>query len=246
MTLDMIRKYKTISEISGPLVFVKKITGVKYGDMVEITLPNGEKRLGNVLELSEGLAVVQVFGSTEGMDISNTVVKFLGHPFEIGVSEEMLGRVFSGLGKPLDGSPYPVAVEKRDVNGSAINPYAREVPSEFIQTGISVIDVMNTLVRGQKLPIFSASGLPHNELAVQIARQAKVLGKHEDFAVVFAALGITYEEAYFFMENFERSGALDHSVLFLNLANDSAVERLLTPRLAFWKFYWKMSVCKKY
>ena len=228
----MMREYKTIQEISGPLVFVKDVTGVGYNEVVEIKLPNGERKKGQVLDVSEGLAIVQVFGSTAGINITETSVKFLGEPMKLGLSLDMLGRAFTGLGVPKDGGPEIVADERRDINGLPINPYSRDVPSEFIQTGVSTIDTMNTLVRGQKLPIFSGSGLPHNQLAVQIARQAKVRGKDEKFAVVFAAIGVTHEEAAFFIKDFEKTGALENAVLFLNLADDPSVERLITPRLA--------------
>lgn len=226
------KEYKTITQIAGPLVFVEKVSGIGYNEIVEITLPDGEKKKGQVLEISEGLAVVQIFGTTTGLDTKKTSVKFLGETMKLGVSGEMLGRVFSGLGEPLDKAPKPVAEERVEIIGEAINPYSREPPAEFIQTGVSTIDGMNTLVRGQKLPIFSAAGLPHNHLAVQIARQAKVRGEGEEFAVVFAAVGITNEEANFFMRDFERTGALERAVLFLNLADDPSAERLITPRLA--------------
>ncbi len=225
------KEYKTIEEISGPLLFVENVKGVAYGEIVDILLENGEKRRGQVLDVSHGKAVVQVFGATMGID-KNSTVRFLGETLKFGVSEEMLGRVFNGLGEPIDNAPPPIAEERRDINGSAINPYNRKPPSDFINTGISTIDGMNTLVRGQKLPIFSGAGLPHNELAVQIARQAKVLGEDENFAVIFGAIGITKEEAHYFMKNFEKTGALDRAVLFLNLADDPSVERLITPRLA--------------
>jgi len=224
--------YKTISNISGPLVFVEGVKDAAYGEMVEIRLPNGERRQGQVLDSSKGLAVVQVFGRTLGMSIAKTAVRFLGETARLAVSDEMLGRVFDGLGNPRDNGPKIVSKEKRDIVGSGINPYSREEPSEFIQTGISSIDGMNTLVRGQKLPIFSGSGLPHNLLAAQIARQAKVLGTSESFAVVFAAMGITSEEANFFIKQFEESGALGRTVLFLNLSSDPSMERILTPRMA--------------
>ncbi len=226
------KEYKTVTQIAGPLVFVENVSGVGYSEIVEITLPDGEKKKGQVLEISEKVAVVQIFGTTTGLDTRKTSVKFLGETMKLGVSDEMLGRVFSGLGEPLDKAPKPVAEERVEIIGNAINPYSREPPAEFIQTGISTIDGMNTLVRGQKLPIFSAAGLPHNHLAVQIARQAKVRGEGEEFAVVFAAVGITNEEANFFMKDFERTGALERAVLFLNLADDPSAERLITPRLA--------------
>ncbi len=224
--------YKTISKISGPLVFVEGVQNAAYGEMVEVKLPNGEKRLGQVLDSGQGLAVVQVFGPTLGMSIAGTSVRFLGETARLAVSDEMLGRVFDGLGNPKDNGPKIISKEKRDLVGSGINPYSREEPSEFIQTGISNIDAMNTLVRGQKLPIFSGSGLPHNLLAAQIARQAKVLGTSESFAVVFAAMGITSEEANFFIRQFEGTGALGRTVLFLNLSSDPSMERILTPRMA--------------
>jgi len=224
--------YKTLSKIAGPLIFVEGIDNASYGEMVEIKLVNGDIRQGQVLDTKRGLAIVQVFGSTLGLDIKGTSTKFLGETATVSVSDEMLGRVFDGLGNPKDNGPKIVSKEKYDLVGSGINPYSREEPSEFIQTGMSNIDAMNTLVRGQKLPIFSGSGLPHNLLASQIARQAKVLGGSESFSVVFAAIGITSEEANFFIKQFEESGALDRTVLFLNLSSDPSMERILTPRLA--------------
>jgi V/A-type H+-transporting ATPase subunit B len=224
--------YKTTSKIAGPLVFVEGVKDAAYGEMVEVRLPNGERRQGQVLDSSQGLAVVQIFGPTLGMGIAGTAVRFLGETARLAVSDEMLGRVFDGLGNPRDDGPKIISKEKHDLVGSGINPYSREEPSEFIQTGISNIDVMNTLVRGQKLPIFSGSGLPHNLLAAQIARQAKVLGTSESFAVVFAAMGITSEEANFFIRQFEETGALGRTVLFLNLSSDPSMERILTPRMA--------------
>ncbi len=228
----LIKEYQTVEQIAGPLLFVKDVPNAAYNELVEIILPSGERVKGQVLDTSKGLAVVQIFGSTTGIDVPTTRVRFLGETLQLGVSDEMLGRVFNGLGEPRDKGPKIIAQEKIDIGGNAINPYSRAQPNEFIQTGISVIDGMNTLVRGQKLPIFSGAGLPHNELAVQIARQATVLGEESAFAVVFAAMGITYEEAYFFMKSFEKSGALDRTVLFLNLADDPSVERLITPRMA--------------
>jgi len=224
--------YKTIRQVAGPLLFVEGVSDAAYGEIVEITNALGERVRGQVLESGKGLAVVQVFGSTLGLDVNTSTVRFLGETARVGVSDEMLGRVFDGLGNPRDGGAPIVAKEKFDIVGSAINPYSREEPSEFIQTGISAIDGMNTLVRGQKLPLFSGAGLPHNVLAAQIARQAKVLGASEEFAVVFAAMGITSEEANFFMREFEETGALERSVLFLNLSSDPSMERVLTPRLA--------------
>jgi len=228
----MLKEYQTVTSIDGPLVFVDQVANAAYNEIVEIKMPNGEKRKGQVLETSKGRAVIQVFGSTTGLDVEKTRVKFLGDTMKIGVSEQMLGRVFNGLGEPRD-KGAPIVPEKMvDIIGAAINPVARQKPEDFIQTGISTIDGLNTLVRGQKLPIFSGSGLPHNELAVQIARQAKVRNKSESFAVVFAAVGITHEESSFFMKDFEATGALERSVLFLNLADDPSVERIITPRMA--------------
>jgi len=224
--------FKTLSKISGPLIFVEGVDNAAYGEMVEIKLPNGERRQGQVLDTRQGLAVVQVFGPTLGMTTSGTTTKFTGETAMMSVSDEMLGRVFDGLGNPRDNGPKIVSKQKVDLVGSGINPYAREEPSEFIQTGMSNIDGMNTLVRGQKLPIFSGSGLPHNLLAAQIARQAKVLGGSENFSVVFAAIGITSEESNFFIKQFEESGALGRTALFLNLSSDPSMERILTPRLA--------------
>lgn len=226
------KEYKTINQIAGPLVFVSDVSGVAYNEIVEIMLPDGERRKGQVLDVSENVAIVQVFGQTTGINTKDTSVRFLGETMRIGLSTEMLGRAFNGLGEPRDKGPKIIPKEKVDINGLPINPYSRETPSEFIQTGVSTIDAMNTLVRGQKLPIFSGAGLPHNQLAVQIARQAKVRGSGEKFAVVFAAVGITHEEASFFIRDFEKTGALENAVLFLNLADDPSVERIITPRLA--------------
>ena len=226
------KEYQTVTQVSGPLVFVENVSGVGYNEMAEVTLPSGEKKLGQVLEVSKNVAVVQLFGPTSGLNTTQTTVKFLGETMRLAVSTDMLGRVFDGLGRPRDKGPSIIAEKRIDINGSAINPYSRDVPRDFIQTGVSTIDTMNTLVRGQKLPIFSGSGLPHNQLAVQIARQAKVIGEGEDFAVVFAAVGITHEDSAFFMRDFEKTGALERAVLFLNLADDPSVERLITPRLA--------------
>jgi V/A-type H+-transporting ATPase subunit B len=224
--------FKTLSKIAGPLIFVEGVRDAAYGEIVEIKLANGDLREGQVLDTREGLAIVQVFGSTIGLGTTGTLTKFLGESATIAVSDEMLGRTFNGLGQPRDNGPTIVSKQKFDLVGSGINPYSREEPSEFIQTGMSNIDGMNTLVRGQKLPIFSGSGLPHNLLASQIARQAKVLGSSENFSVVFAAIGITSEESNFFVKQFEESGALGRSVLFLNLSSDPSMERILTPRLA--------------
>ncbi|MDG6937806.1 MAG: V-type ATP synthase subunit B [Nitrososphaerota archaeon] len=224
--------YKTVDQVAGPLIFVSKVENAAYGEMVEITNAMGERIRGQVLDTRAGLSVVQVFGATMGLNVGDTSVRFLGETARIAVADEMLGRVFDGLGNPRDGGPALVSKEKVEIVGSGINPYSREEPSEFIQTGISSIDGMNTLVRGQKLPIFSAAGLPHNLLAAQIARQAKVLGSSESFSVVFAAMGITSEEANFFIRQFEETGALERTALFLNLSSDPSMERILTPRLA--------------
>ncbi|MHA2333406.1 MAG: V-type ATP synthase subunit B [Candidatus Hodarchaeales archaeon] len=226
------RSYQTVESVSGPLIFVKGTKGVSYNEIVQIEAPDGERRTGQVLEVSEDIAVVQIFEGTQGLDTKATKVRFLGENIKLACSQDMIGRVFSGSGKVIDGGPDILAEEYVDIIGAPINPYAREFPREFIQTGISSIDGLNTLVRGQKLPLFSGSGLPHNRIAAQIARQAKVLGKEEEFAVVFAAMGITAEEARFFRDDFEKTGALEKVVLFLNLANQPAVERLLTPRMA--------------
>ncbi|MEM0138469.1 MAG: V-type ATP synthase subunit B [Thermoplasmatales archaeon] len=225
-------RYKTVTRIAGPLMFVEKVDNVGYNELVEIQLPDGDRRMGQVLESAKGIAVVQVFGQTTGLDVEGTSVRFLGETARIPVSDEMLGRVFNGLGEPRDGMEPVVSSERVEVVGSAINPYSREEPSEFIQTGISTIDGMNTLVRGQKLPLFSGSGLPHNRLAAQIARQAKVLSSSESFSIVFGAMGITSEEANFFIEEFRKTGALLRSILFLNLASDPSMERILLPRVA--------------
>lgn len=223
--------YRTIDAIAGPLVFVRKTHPVAYGELVKIETADGEVKRGQVLDTSKDLVVVQVFESTTGLDKRSSVT-FLGETLKIPVSDEVLGRIFSGSGEPIDGGPPIMRKERWDITGSAINPYARDSPREFIQTGISAIDGTNTLVRGQKLPIFSGSGLPHNDIALQIARQAKVRKEGEEFGVVFAAMGITNEEAKYFIRDFERTGALERSVVFLNLANDPAIERLITPRIA--------------
>lgn len=224
--------YKTIEQVAGPLLFVDKVENAAYGEIVEITNALGERLRGQVLDSRAGMAVVQVFGATLGLSTTATSVRFLGETARVSVSDEMLGRVFNGLGNPRDNGPGIVSKTKVEIVGSGINPYSREEPSEFIQTGISTIDGMNTLVRGQKLPLFSGSGLPHNVLAAQIARQAKVLNSSEHFSVVFAAMGITSEEANFFIKQFEETGALERTVLFLNLSSDPSMERILTPRLA--------------
>ncbi|WP_375168687.1 V-type ATP synthase subunit B [Sneathia sanguinegens] len=228
----MIKEYQTIKEIVGPLMTVTGVEGVKYEELVEIETQTGEIRMGKVLEIDGDKAVVQLFESEAGINMKESKVKFLAKPLTLRVSEDMIGRVFNGLGNEMDGGPKIIPEKKLDINGMAINPVSRDYPSEFIQTGISAIDGLNTLVRGQKLPIFSGSGLPHSELAAQIARQAKVLGSGEKFAVVFAAVGITYEEAEFFIEDFKKTGSIDRAVLFINLANDPAVERIATPRMA--------------
>lgn len=225
-------EYKTIEEVAGPLMLVRDVENVTYNEMGEIELANGEIRRCRVLEVDGSNALVQLFESSIGINLSNSKVRFHGKPMEFGVSEDILGRVFDGLGNPIDGGP-PIIPEKiMNINGLPMNPVARNYPSEFIQTGVSAIDGLNTLVRGQKLPIFSGSGLPHSKLAAQIARQAKTRGAEEPFAVVFAAIGITFEEANFFIESFKESGAIDRTVLFVNLANDPAIERISTPRLA--------------
>ena len=216
----MRKDYKTIREVVGPLMLVDQVEGVKYDELVEIQQANGEIRSGKVLVIDGDKALVQLFE------------RFLGHGVRLGVSPAMLGRVFDGMGRPIDGGADIIPDEYRDINGEPMNPAARDYPAEFIQTGVSAIDGLNTLVRGQKLPVFSGSGLPHAQLAAQIARQAKVLGTGEGFAVVFAAVGITFEEANFFMEDFNRTGALARAVMFINLANDPAVERISTPRMA--------------
>ena len=228
----MIKEYKTIQEIASPLMIVKNVEGVTYDELAEIELPSGEVRRCKVLEVEDDHAVVQLFESAQGINLAQSKVRFLGHPLQLGVSEDMLGRVFNGMGEPIDGGPAILAEEHRDINGLPMNPAARAYPAEFIQTGVSTIDGLNTLVRGQKLPIFSASGLPHAALAAQIARQAKVLGDNENFAVVFAAIGITFEESEYFIQEFRRTGAIDRTVVFSNLANDPAVERIATPRMA--------------
>ena len=229
----MIKEYRTIEEIYGHLMVVRRVSGVTYDELCEIELPNGELRRGKVLEVNGDKAVVQLFEPSAGINLSSSKIRFLGRPLELAVSGDMLGRVFSGMGDPIDDGPAILAEAHRDINGLAMNPAARDYPNEFIQTGISTIDGLNTLVRGQKLPIFSGSGLPHNQLAAQIARQAKVLdGGASNFAVVFAAIGITFEESEYFVEEFRRTGAIDRTVLFINLANDPAVERISTPRMA--------------
>ena len=228
----MRKEYKTIREVVGPLMMVDGVSGVKYDELVEIEQQSGEIRHGKVLEVEGDKALVQLFESSQGLKIQTSRARFLGHGMQLAVSPDMLGRVFDGMGRPKDGGPEIIPEQKLDINGTPINPAARDYPAEFIQTGISAIDGLNTLVRGQKLPVFSGSGLPHAKLAAQIARQAKVRASGEGFAVVFAAIGITFEEADFFVSDFRRTGAIDRTVLFLNLANDPAVERIATPRMA--------------
>ncbi|HXL50608.1 MAG TPA: V-type ATP synthase subunit B [Candidatus Limnocylindrales bacterium] len=225
-------EYTTIKEISGPLLFVESVRGVGYGELARIKTPSGEERRGQVLEIGGGVAVVQVFEGTTGLDVGKTRVRFTGETVKLPVSNDMLGRIFDGSGRPIDGGPRIIPDDYLDVNGNPINPFAREYPREFIQTGISTIDGMNTLVRGQKLPLFSASGLPHNAVAAQIARQAKVVGSDEPFTTIFAAMGITADELRYFRDDFEKQGAFDHVTMFVNLADDPAIERILTPRLA--------------
>lgn len=228
----MSKEYRTIQEIAGPLMLVKNVEGVTYNELGEIELSNGETRRCKVLEINGGDALVQLFESSTGINLSDSKVRFLGRSMELGVSEDMLGRVFDGLGRPIDGGPEILPEKRCDINGLPMNPAARNYPQKFIQTGISAIDGLNTLVRGQKLPIFSASGLPHSNLAAQIARQAKVRGTNDPFVVVFAAIGITFEESNFFIESFKETGAIDRTVTFINLANDPAIERIATPRMA--------------
>ncbi|MDR2664884.1 MAG: V-type ATP synthase subunit B [Oscillospiraceae bacterium] len=229
----MIKEYRTIQEIVSPLMVIKNVEGVTYDELAELELPNGETRRCRVLEVNGDTAVVQLFESAAGINLATSKVRFLGHPLELAVSADMLGRVFSGMGRPIDGGPDILAESHNDINGLPMNPAARDYPNEFIQTGVSTIDGLNTLVRGQKLPIFSGSGLPHAQLAAQIARQAKVLGgSQSNFAVVFAAVGITFEESEYFVQEFNRTGAIDRSVIFSNLADDPAVERIATPRMA--------------
>ncbi|HBG39653.1 MAG TPA: V-type ATP synthase subunit B [Clostridiaceae bacterium] len=228
----MLKEYRTIREVTGPIMLVDQVEGAKYDELVEIETQTGEIRRGKVLEVSGDKALVQLFESSAGINLGSSKVRFLGKTLELGVSMDMLGRVFDGLGRPKDGGPNIIPEKKLDINGSPINPVSRDYPSEFIQTGISAIDGLNTLVRGQKLPIFSGSGLPHAHLAAQIARQAKVLNTESKFAVVFAAMGITFEEADFFTSDLKKTGAIDRSVLFINLANDPSIERIATPRMA--------------
>ena len=228
----MPKEYRTIEEVAGPLMLVKDVEDVHFNDLGEIELASGEKRRCKVLEINGSDALVQLFENSAGINLSDSKVRFLGRSMELGVSRDMLSRVFDGMGKPIDGGPDILPEKRLDINGLPMNPAARNYPQEFIQTGVSAIDGLNTLVRGQKLPIFSASGLPHANLAAQIARQAKVRGTNEPFAVVFAAMGITFEESNFFIESFKETGAIDRTVMFVNLANDPAIERISTPRMA--------------
>jgi len=229
----LLKEYKTVREVVGPLMLVDGVSGVTFDELVEIELQTGEIRNGRVLEINGDKALLQLFEGSTGINLNGTKARFLGRPLEVGLSEDMLGRVFDGLGRPKDGGPKIIPEEKRDINGEPLNPFSRDYPSEFIQTGVSAIDGLNTLVRGQKLPVFSGSGLPHAELAAQIARQARVLSSDgSKFVVVFAAMGITFEEAEFFIQDFTKTGAIDRTVLFMNLANDPAVERIATPRIA--------------
>jgi len=228
----MLKEYKTITEVVGPLMLVENVKGVTYNELVEIETADGDSRRGRVLEINQDKALVQIFEGSYGLKIAGTKVRFLGKGIELPVSPDILGRIFDGMGKPIDEGPEIIADKRMDINGDPLNPAARNYPSEFIETGVSAIDGLNTLVRGQKLPVFSGSGLPHAQLAAQIARQAKVLGTDSKFAVVFAAIGITFEEADFFISDFRKTGAIDRAVLFINLADDPAIERIATPRMA--------------
>ncbi len=228
----MLKEYQTITNIYGPLILVEMVDNAKYGHVVEIELGDGTTRHGQILQVEKDKALVQVFEGTDGIDIEASTVRFLGRPLEFGLSPDILGRVFSGLGEPKDGGPKIIAEKNENINGSPINPFGRDYPNEFIQTGISTIDGLNPLVRGQKLPIFSGAGLPHDQIAAQLARQATVLGKGEAFAVVFAAMGITFEAAEFFIDDLKNTGAIERAVMFINLANDPAIERIATPRFA--------------
>ncbi|MDI6718260.1 MAG: V-type ATP synthase subunit B [Methanomicrobiales archaeon] len=226
------REYRTVTRVTGPLIAVSGVEGVEYGEVVEVILPGGGQRLGQVLESRTSLAIVQVFGGTQDLDTERTSVRFTGETLTFGVTPELLGRILNGVGNPIDGGAFLIPEERRSIYGNPINPNAREFPRDFIETGVSALDGMNTLVRGQKLPIFSGAGLPHAELAAQITRQARVLGREEEFAVVFGAMGITFEESNFFIQNFRQTGALERAVVFVNLAEDPVIERLITPRLA--------------
>ncbi len=228
----MLKEYKTVSSVAGPLMMVQNVDGAKYGHIVDIELGDGSIRHGQILQVEGDNVLVQVFEGTQGVDLDETKIRLLGKPSELSVSPDILGRVFSGVGIPIDNGPAIIPDAKMDVNGNPINPYSRDFPNEFIQTGISTIDGLNPLVRGQKLPIFSGAGLPHDEIAAQLARQATVLGEGEEFAVVFAAMGITFEAAQFFIDDLTKTGAIERSVMFINLANDPAIERIATPRFA--------------
>jgi V/A-type H+-transporting ATPase subunit B len=225
-------EYTTVTEVAGPLMIIEGVRDVAYNEVVKIKTPDGEERTGQVLEAYSDKAIIQVFEGTKGLDTKHTSARFTGETMKLGVSKDILGRIFDGTGNPIDHAPPIIPEDRRDINGNPINPYSREYPREFIQTGVSTIDGLNTLVRGQKLPIFSGSGLPHNQLAAQIARQAKVLGKKETFAVVFCAMGITAEEANLFIRDFENTGALERTTMFLNLADDPTIERIILPRMA--------------
>lgn len=227
-----LKEYQTVTNITGPLMMVEMVDDARYAHIVEIQLVDGSIRHGQILHVERDKALVQVFEGTNGIDVKAATVRFLGRPLELGVSRDLLGRVFSGLGEPKDGGPKIIPDKRLDINGNPINPFARDYPNEFIQTGISTIDGLNPLVRGQKLPIFSGAGLPHDYLTAQVARQATVLGKGEQFAVVFAAMGITFESAQFFIDDLQRTGAIERAVMFINLANDPAIERIATPRFA--------------
>ncbi len=228
----MLKEYQTVSEIYGPLMLVEGVEGAKYGEIVDIEIADGSMRHGQILQVDRDKVMVQIFEGTEGIDAEHTKVRFLGKPMEFGVSPDILGRVFDGIGKPKDGGPAVIAKQRMNINGNPINPYARNFPNQFIQTGISTIDGLNPLVRGQKLPIFSGAGLPHDDIAAQLARQATVRGEGESFAVVFAAMGITFEAAQFFIDDLTDTGAIERAVMFINLANDPAIERIATPRMA--------------
>ena len=228
----MRKEYKTIREVVGPLMLVEQVSGVKYDELVEIEQQDGSIRRGRVLEIDRDKALLQLFEGSQGLQISTSKARFLGKSIELDVAPDMLGRIFDGMGKPIDKGPALIPEKNLNINGTPMNPAARDYPSEFIQTGISAIDGLNTLVRGQKLPVFSGSGLPHANLAAQIARQARVLGSDEKFAVVFAAVGITFEESDFFINDFRKTGAIEKTVTFINLANDPAIERIATPRMA--------------
>jgi len=228
----MLNEYQTVTSISGPLILVESVDNARYGEMVEIVIGDGSIRHGQILQVDRDKVLVQIFEGTEGIDVDSATVRMLGRPQELAVSMDILGRVFNGIGEPKDGGAEIIAEKRININGNPINPYSRDYPNEFIQTGVSTIDGLNPLVRGQKLPIFSGSGLPHDELTAQLARQATVLGKGEQFAVVFAAMGITFEAAQFFINDLQNTGAIERAVMFVNLANDPAIERIATPRVA--------------